>query len=169
MDWNGWLKRSKCRLLNLLASERMRRDFVRHPFWTRKKNLKIRSLWSHLTLVSLSQQTLQASITNDIQHGSGTNIGAGLEKGIQILTDRQTRNPVSALLLLTDGQDTSARYNYSQLMQNFPTDVICHTFGYGSDHMPSLLVELAEQGNGGTFTYVVRWLMGSTPIVRLLL
>ncbi|CAF4460425.1 unnamed protein product, partial [Rotaria magnacalcarata] len=28
------------------------------------------------------------------------------------------------------------------------------TFGYGPDHTASLLVRLAEQGNGGTFTYI---------------
>ena len=108
---------------------------------------------------------MQASITNDIRHGPGTSIGAGLEYGIQLLTNRQARNPIGALLLLTDGQDTYPWYNYSQLMQNFPADVICHTFGYDCDHIPSLLVELAKRGNEGTFTYVVRWLIISALTV----
>jgi len=75
--------------------------------------------------------------------------------GIRLFTSRETKNPLGALLLLTDGQD-SRKHDYSQLMQTLPESVPCHTFGYGPDHAASLLVQLAEQGNAGTFTYIVR-------------
>ena len=74
--------------------------------------------------------------------------------GINLFTSRQTKNPLGALLLLTDGQDNN-EHDYSQVMQTLPEGVQCHTFGYGPDHTAALLVRLAEQGNGGTFTYVV--------------
>jgi hypothetical protein len=74
--------------------------------------------------------------------------------GIDMFIRRQTKNPLGALLLLTDGQDGQT-YNYSQLMKTLPEGVMCHTFGYGPDHTAPLLVQLAEQGNGGTFTYIV--------------
>jgi hypothetical protein len=74
--------------------------------------------------------------------------------GIDLFTGRQTKNPLGALLLLTDGQDNQV-HDYSQLMETLPDGVLCHTFGYGPDHTASLLVQLAEQGNGGTFTYIV--------------
>ncbi len=105
-------------------------------------------------LLNFSKETLKKKINDDIHARGGTYIGCGLEKGIQIFTNRQTKNPVSALLLLTDGQDND-HHDYSQLMQTFPKDVVCYTFGYGPDHTASLLARLAEQGNDGTFTYVV--------------
>lgn len=103
--------------------------------------------------VEFSQQILTTAI-NRISDGGGTHIGCGLQMGINLLISRQTRNPLSALLLLTDGQDNE-RHDYSQLMRTLPEGVLCHTFGYGPDHTASLLVQLAEQGNGGTFTYIV--------------
>ena len=72
---------------------------------------------------------------------------------IQLFRNRQTTNPLGAMLLLTDGQDNSPK-DYSALMDLLPESVVCHTFGYGAGHNAALLSELAEQGHGGTFTYV---------------
>ena len=74
--------------------------------------------------------------------------------GHQSIHESSDKNPLGALLLLTDGQDNS-KQDYSQLMERLPEGVLCHTFGYGPDHTAALLVQLAEQGNGGTFTYIV--------------
>jgi hypothetical protein len=104
--------------------------------------------------MNFSQQILTRAINNDISDGGGTYIGCGLQMGINLFTSRQTKNPLGALLLLTDGQDNQT-HDYSQLMTTLPEGVLCHTFGYGPDHTASLLVELAEKGNDGTFTYVV--------------
>ncbi|CAF4577758.1 unnamed protein product [Rotaria sp. Silwood1] len=100
-----------------------------------------------------NKQILTDAINNDITSRGGTYIGKGLEMGINLFTNRQTKNPLNALLLLTDGQDNE-NHNYTQLMQTLRSGVQCHTFGYGSDHTASLLVRIAEQGNGGTFTYI---------------
>jgi hypothetical protein len=100
---------------------------------------------------------LKQAIEHDITSGGGTFIGSGLEMGIQILNNRQTKNPLGALLLLTDGQDNET-HDYSQLMGALPEGVLCHTFGYGPDHTAALLVQLAEQGNEGTFTYIVSFI-----------
>ncbi|CAF1038571.1 unnamed protein product [Rotaria sp. Silwood1] len=100
-----------------------------------------------------NKQILTNAINTDITDGGGTYIGSGLQMGINLLINRQTKNPLHALLLLTDGQDNDS-HDYTQLMQTLPSGVQCHTFGYGPDHTASLLVQLAEQGNGGTFTYV---------------
>jgi len=96
---------------------------------------------------------LRNAIEQHIHAGGGTYIGSGLEMGIQLLKNRQTSNPLGAILLLTDGQDNE-HHNYSTLMEALPDGVVCHTFGYGSDHKASLLSQLAEQGHGGTFTYI---------------
>ncbi len=97
---------------------------------------------------------LKNSITENVKASGGTFIGCGLSMGIKLFTNRQTKNPVGGLLLLTDGQDTRVQ-DYSNLMKTLPEGVLCHTFGYGPDHTAALLVQLAEQGNGGTFTYIV--------------
>lgn len=96
---------------------------------------------------------LRNTITQNIQAGGGTYIGSGLEMAKTLLTKRATKNPLAAILLLTDGQDNE-RHNYSRLMASLPEGVVCHTFGYGSDHDAALLSQIAEQGNGGTFTYI---------------
>lgn len=97
---------------------------------------------------------MKNTIRNSLGDGGGTYIGRGLEMGINHLRNRQTKNPISALLLLTDGQDNE-QHNYTELMQTLPEGVQCHTFGYGPDHTASLLVQITEQGNGGTFSYIV--------------
>lgn len=104
-------------------------------------------------MINFSKEILTNAI-NNIPDGGGTHIGCGLEMGISLLISRQTKNPLGALLLLTDGQDGGGQ-DYSQLMRTLPEGISCHTFGYGPDHTASLLVRLAEQGNGGTFTYIV--------------
>ncbi|CAF2688396.1 unnamed protein product [Rotaria sp. Silwood2] len=100
-----------------------------------------------------NKQILTDAINTDITSRGGTYIGKGLEMGINLFINRRTKNPLNALLLLTDGQDNE-NHNYTQLMQTLPSNVQCHTFGYGPDHTASLLVRLAEEGNGGTFTYI---------------
>ncbi|CAF1924119.1 unnamed protein product [Rotaria magnacalcarata] len=100
------------------------------------------------------KQTLRNAITQNIRASGGTYIGSGLEMAIKLLRDRQAANPLGALLLLTDGQDNQ-RHDYSNLMEQLPEGVACHTFGYGSDHNnAALLSQLTEQGHGGTFTYI---------------
>jgi secreted protein with Ig-like and vWFA domain len=106
------------------------------------------------------------AINYEIPDGGGTNIGCGLKMGIDLFTSRQTENPLGALLLLTDGQD-SRKHDYSQLMETLPEGVQCHTFGYGPDHAASLLVQLAEKGNGGTFTYIVSFI--TFKIIKIIL
>lgn len=98
------------------------------------------------------KRTLHTAVSN-IYASGGTYIGSGLEMAIRLLVNRQTKNPVGAMLLLTDGQDNQ-RHNYHQLMQTLPEGVVCHTFGYGLGHNAALLSQLAEQGHGGTFTFI---------------
>ncbi|CAF4644428.1 unnamed protein product [Rotaria sp. Silwood1] len=100
-----------------------------------------------------NKEMLKKSITENVKASGGTFIGCGLSMGIELFTNRQTKNPVGGLLLLTDGQDNQVQ-DYSNLMKTLPEGVLCHTFGYGPDHTAALLVQLAEQGNGGTFTYI---------------
>ncbi|CAF4891547.1 unnamed protein product [Rotaria sp. Silwood1] len=99
-----------------------------------------------------NQQVLKTEI-NSISSEGGTYIGSGLQMGIDLVVNRQTKNPLAALLVLTDGHDNQ-EHNYTQIMSTLPEGVQCYTFGYGLDHNAQLLVKLAEQGNDGTFTYI---------------
>ncbi|CAF4810720.1 unnamed protein product, partial [Rotaria sp. Silwood2] len=99
------------------------------------------------------QQTLHTAVAQNTHAGGGTYIGSGLEMGIRMFTSRRTNNPLGAMLLLTDGQDNQ-HHDYSQLMQTLPDGVVCHTFGYGLGHRAALLSQLAEQGHGGSFTFI---------------
>lgn len=107
--------------------------------------------------INFSRQTIIKAINNDINDAGGTYIGCGLQMGIDTFIRRETKNPIGALLLLTDGQDNSS-HDYSPLMRILPEGVTCHTFGYGPDHTAALLAQLAEQGNRGTFTYIVSFI-----------
>ncbi|CAF4917625.1 unnamed protein product, partial [Rotaria sp. Silwood1] len=107
-----------------------------------------------------NQERIKRAINDDMQVGSGTFIGCGLKMGIDLFTSRQTRNPLSALLLLTDGED-NRKHDYSQLMERLPEEIPCHTFGYGRKHETALLVQLAEQGNG------VRIILGHVSVTYI--
>ncbi|CAF1017086.1 unnamed protein product [Adineta steineri] len=100
-----------------------------------------------------NQQILKDTVNNDIHSQGGTYIGSGIQLGIDLLRQRQTKNPLGAILVLTDGQDND-HHDYTSLMETLPEGVQLHSFGYGSDHTANVLVKLAEQGNGGTFTYI---------------
>ena len=105
-------------------------------------------------ILLFSKHRLHRVIKHDLEDGFSTNIKSGLEMAIGLFRNRQGENPISALFLLTDGQDDEI-HDYSQTMRQVPTNVICHTFGYGPDHAAALLVKIAESGNDGTFTYIV--------------
>lgn len=97
---------------------------------------------------------MQKTIENEMKIGGGTFIGCGLEMALELFNHRQNQNPLSALLLLTDGEDNEY-HDYSQLIKTLPKNTPCHTFGYGLNHHASLLIQIAKQSDGGTFTYIV--------------
>jgi Mg-chelatase subunit ChlD len=89
-----------------------------------------------------------------LNSGGGTSIAAGLSTGIAVMEQRRQRNKVSAVLLLTDGQDRSAQYSMPALLTR-ASEARCsvYAFGFGEDHDASLLSQLAEQAHT-PFTYV---------------
>merc|ERR1712224_942545 len=86
--------------------------------------------------------------------GGGTSIASGLDMGLSIMEQRRQRNKVSAILLLTDGQDGSTRQGIPSLVARAQlAGVSLYTFGFGADHDAGLLSELAEQATT-PFTFV---------------
>lgn len=74
----------------------------------------------------------------------GTNIKAGLERGLRVLTERHEQNPITAMLLLTDGMGTIPS---DEELNELPPIPI-HCFGIGTDHDARVLNKIAEQTNG---------------------
>mmetsp|Transcript_59776 Transcript_59776/g.151397 ORF Transcript_59776/g.151397 Transcript_59776/m.151397 type:complete len:564 (-) Transcript_59776:138-1829(-) len=86
--------------------------------------------------------------------GGGTCIANGLETALEVAEKRRQRNPVSAILLLTDGQDGSSRQQLPSLVARAQrTGCSLYTFGFGADHDARLLADLAEQAQT-PFTFV---------------
>merc|ERR1712125_169321 len=80
--------------------------------------------------------------------GGGTSIAAGLETALQVMEQRRQRNKVSAILLLTDGQDGSTRHSLPQLLRRAAqANCSVYAFGFGSDHDAALLSDIAEQAH----------------------
>merc|ERR1719453_974456 len=86
--------------------------------------------------------------------GGGTSIAAGLGTGLSVMEQRRQRNKVSAILVLTDGQDGSTRHQLPNLMTRAKqANCSVYSFGFGRDHDAALLSDLAEQAQT-PFTFV---------------
>merc|ERR1719343_189233 len=86
--------------------------------------------------------------------GGGTSIAAGLEVGVSVMEGRRSRNKVSALLLLTDGQDARSQARIPELIARCrQASCSLYCFGFGSDHDAALLSSMAEQAMT-PFTFV---------------
>merc|ERR1719414_89101 len=86
--------------------------------------------------------------------GGGTCISGGLEAALEVAEQRKQRNPVSAILLLTDGQDGSHGRIYAPLVARAQrAGCSLYAFGFGADHDARLLAEISEQAQT-PFTFV---------------
>ncbi|KAJ7537451.1 hypothetical protein O6H91_11G006200 [Diphasiastrum complanatum] len=175
LDVSGSMAGAKLRLLkramnfvitNLSADDRL--SVVAFSS-TAKRVLPLRRM------VEEGKQSALRAIDGLISIG-GTNIAEGLRKGAKVLEDRRVRNPVSTIILLSDGQDmynlTSGpqnsfsgslrgRLNHQRLLppsirqyirQGQPS-IPVHTFGFGADHDATIMHSVAEI-SGGTFSFI---------------
>ncbi|XP_010443874.1 PREDICTED: uncharacterized protein LOC104726660 [Camelina sativa] len=107
------------------------------------------------------QEALQA--VNSLVSNGGTNIAEGLKKGAKVLIDHRFKNPVSSIVLLSDGQDTytmtsptgSRGTDYKALLPKEINGnrIPVHAFGFGTDHDASSMHSIAEN-SGGTFSFI---------------
>lgn len=114
-------------------------------------------------------QAETSHIVNLIQVNGATNIIAGLRMAVQVLEQRRQKNPVSRIILLSDGQDNQNGHSegFLRALQHLPacirsrdienltqTDVVpVHTFGFGYDHDATALHAIADR-SGGSFSYI---------------
>ncbi|CAK8536220.1 unnamed protein product [Lathyrus sativus] len=111
------------------------------------------------------QQALR--VVNTLAPTGGTDIAAGLEKGVKVFVDRRWKNPVCGIMLLTDGQDTHniclptrSGEGYQSLVPNSihrnngeGLNIPVHAFGFGVDHDATLMHSISEI-SGGTFSFI---------------
>jgi uncharacterized protein YegL len=89
-----------------------------------------------------------------LRAGGGTSIAAGLDVALGVMEQRRQRNKVSAILLLTDGQDGNTRRHLPDLLRRASqANCAIYAFGFGRDHDAALLADLAEQAHT-PFTFV---------------
>lgn len=113
------------------------------------------------------QLALQA--VNSLTSNGGTNIAEGLKKGAKVMTDRKWKNPVSSIILLSDGQDnytvnsgaaSQQQTDYTLLVPfsvhrngEMGFHIPVHTFGFGADHDAASMHSISET-SGGTFSFI---------------
>ena len=109
------------------------------------------------------QQSLLA--VNSLTSNGGTNIAEGLRKGSKVIEERQAKNPVCSIILLSDGQDTytvsptagvhKGAPEYCALLPstNGNQQIPVHVFGFGADH-DSVSLHSISQTSGGTFSFI---------------
>ncbi|EPS62779.1 hypothetical protein M569_12009 [Genlisea aurea] len=97
---------------------------------------------------------------NSLSSTGGTNISEGLRKAAKVMADRKSKNPVSSMILLSDGQDTYAARGTAaaDAAMNPPPPLAgihfpVHTFGFGSDHDAVSMHSISES-SGGTFSFI---------------
>ncbi|CAA0814451.1 Zinc finger (C3HC4-type RING finger) family protein [Striga hermonthica] len=114
-----------------------------------------------LRRMSESGRQLSLQAVNSLVAGGGTNIAEGLRKGAKVMEDRRKTNPVSSIILLSDGQDTYTvngptgrspnKPDYRLLL---PSSILpVHAFGFGADHDASSMHSISEM-SGGTFSFI---------------
>jgi Mg-chelatase subunit ChlD len=101
-------------------------------------------------------------VTKEIVAHSNTNIDLGVRDGFEVLLNRKHVNDVTAMFLLSDGQDTcgNTMNNFEatlkqkdQEMQKKGMEYKINSFGYGSGHDEQVLAFISSFKNGN-FYYI---------------
>lgn len=94
---------------------------------------------------------------NSLSATDCTNIIAGLKMGVEVLEQRRHKNPVSSIILLSDGHDNQNNDFDHELSllppcirSNEADDAMIpvHAFGFGSDHDATALHAIADGSQG---------------------
>lgn len=125
-------------------------------------------------LAPLSVQSHEAAFRRaamNVAAGGGTDITSAVQLARDILLRRTHVNPLAQILLMSDGQDSTAMRH---IQASDLADI--STLGYGGDHDAELLSTIASRGKG-SFSYVERidildemfaaYLGGATSVVAV--
>jgi Mg-chelatase subunit ChlD len=106
-----------------------------------------------LTRTTQANKDLLLNQIQSISASGGTNINMGMCHAFHILNQRRTPNAVSSIFLLSDGLDSQAqnRVETSLSQYEIPEDVTISTFGFGNDHDPQLMNDIADLRDGNFY------------------
>ena len=98
-----------------------------------------------------------SEIINAITHCGQTNITDGVHQAQKVLGLRKSKNHVSCVFLLGDGQHNMGPINmdvlYKDELKKAKCDYTLTSFGYGDDHDANLLQEMSEK-KGGNYYFI---------------
>lgn len=109
-----------------------------------------------------AKETFKKKVLTHIKARGDTDIRKGLEDGYKVLLNRKEVNDVTAVFLLSDGQDTcgnsqedirKALVNQDKAMAKKGMDYKIHSFGYGEGHDEKVLAMIANHKEGN-FYYI---------------
>lgn len=97
------------------------------------------------------------TIINSIVDKGSTNITQGMHVSQELLGKRKTKNQVSSIFLLSDGEHNQGPINneivFGGAIERTKCEYTTSTFGYGDDHNAEQMQRFAERG-GGTYYFV---------------
>jgi len=107
-----------------------------------------------LTTMTQANKDKTSSQIQLIDANNGTNIHQGICHAFKILQERKQVNAVSSIFLLSDGLDDYTTKNGVSASLNdyeIPENVTIHTFGFGNDHDPLLMNDIANLRDGNFY------------------
>mmetsp|Transcript_52395 Transcript_52395/g.59889 ORF Transcript_52395/g.59889 Transcript_52395/m.59889 type:complete len:562 (+) Transcript_52395:96-1781(+) len=91
-------------------------------------------------------------VVDSISAGGGTNISTGIDLALKVLKGRKYSNPISSILVLSDGQDnqggTLGRVESLLRTHDLQDSFTINSFGYGSSHDADVLNGIATAKDG---------------------
>ena len=108
------------------------------------------SAWVEMPLRFMNadgKRTLTA-VADSLRPRGGTDIAAGIEKAVDMLLARRFVGASSAVLLLSDGEDPSAKLKSEGTMRALAQVATVRAVGLGEEHDAALLKHLADAGRG---------------------
>ena len=98
---------------------------------------------ANVQYVSFSSKAKQETSLDDVKAKGGTNIMAGVDKGIDLLNQNQSTVTKKVLVLLSDGEDDNGNYS-SDKLKNFNGDVYTVGFAVDNQNLKGMI-----KGDGG--------------------
>ena len=114
------------------------------------------SILSGLTNMTPSNKITLTDKINSIHAGGGTSILSGLENAVNMLEQSTTLTVTSSVILLSDGMDSNLSEieltkGLKDLTKGKNLSFTLHTFGYGLNHDPLTMTNLANIRDGSFY------------------
>lgn len=115
-----------------------------------------------LTAANYSGKEKLKRIVGDLLADGSTNIRAGMEDAFGVVRNRRSKNDLTSILLLSDGQDTmgNSMPDFTRITESFQRDMKdrevefrINSFGYGEDHDENVLSYFSSS-TGGNFYFI---------------